>query len=109
MRCVEKKNQTKIEDRNKSLVQLKLKPIFKSDEKIYGQYRVRKELLNDILLRKEILKNTNYYTHEKKDPDYAIIRHNYKDSKTFQMLDEKLEYCMCIRTADRLKRSIMTS
>ena len=64
MRCVEK-NQTKIEDRNKSLVQLKLKPIFKSDEKIYGQYRVRKELLNDILLRKENLKK-QITTHMKK-------------------------------------------
>lgn len=71
-----------------------------------GEYTVRKQLLEDMLIRQKNLDNTAYSFADRADPDYKVIMNKYRASETFKLLNQRLEYCECIRSTKGLIKAI---
>lgn len=72
-----------------------------------GAYKVRSELLKDLLQRSFNLKKNNLNFKDTNDPDFATISKSYIFSDTFAEFKHKLPICTCMENDEGLKDCIM--
>ena len=79
-----------------------------SYEEVNGTYKVRSELLKDLLQRKyNIQKNNKLNFKDTSNPDFLVIKRSFRYPETFDEFQRKLTVCKCIESTEGLKESIM--